>query len=60
MIRPFSAGRGLATDAPDRRLSRCQGADLDQIVRQDPVADPDLGAFGAVDAGAVPVELNRL
>ncbi len=40
MIRPFSAGRDwLATDSPDRRLSRCQGADLDQVVRQDPVAD---------------------
>jgi len=44
----------LATDFPIGAFSRCQGADLDQVVRQDPVADPDLGAFSAGDAGAVP------
>src|ERR1700746_1115287 len=36
------------------RLSCGEGADLDQIVGQDPVSGPDPGAFGAVDAGAVP------
>ena len=38
----------------ERHLSRCQDADLDQVMRQDPVADPDLGTNGAVDADAVP------
>ena len=55
MIRLFSAGRDwVGRKSPDPRPSRCQGADLDQVVRQDTVADPDLGALGAVDAGAVP------
>lgn len=55
MIRQFSAGQdSVGRKSPDPRPSRCQGADLDQVVCQDPVADPDLGAFGAVDAGAVP------
>ena len=39
-------------------LGRCrsggEGADLDQVVGQDAVSGPDPGAFGAVDAGAVP------
>ena len=31
-----------------------EGADLDQVVGQNAVSGPDPGAFGAVDAGAVP------
>jgi hypothetical protein len=55
MIRPFLTGRGWVGHRLLRsRLSRCQAAERDQIVRQDPVADPDLGAFGTVDAVAVP------
>lgn len=38
----------------DRGLSGCQGADLDRVVGQDPVAGPDPGAFGGVEACAVP------
>jgi len=30
------------------------GTDLDQVVGQDAVPGPDSGAFGAVDAGAIP------
>src|SRR3954463_173136 len=37
-----------------RGLSGCQRADLDQVVGQDPVSDPDPGAVGAVDPGSVP------
>ena len=31
-----------------------EGTDLDQVVGQDAVYGPDPGAFGAIDAGAVP------
>src|SRR4051812_24393681 len=37
-----------------RGLSGWQRADLDQVVGQDPVSDPDPGAVGAVDPGSVP------
>src|ERR1700677_242343 len=36
------------------RVSAGQGADLDQVVGQDPVSGPGPGSFGAVQAGAVP------
>ena len=36
------------------RVSAGQGADLDQVVGQDPVAGSSPGSFGAVQAGAVP------
>ena len=40
------------------RLRRCrsrgEGTDLDEVVGQDAVPGPDSGAFGAVDAGAIP------
>src|SRR5258708_26430238 len=32
-----------------------QGADLDQVVGEDPVPAPDRGSFAAVQPGAVPV-----
>jgi hypothetical protein len=35
-------------------VSAGQGADLDQVVGQDPVSGPGPGSFGAVQAGAVP------
>src|SRR5215472_11457361 len=35
-------------------VSAGQGADLDQVVGQDSVSGPGPGAFGAVQAGAVP------
>src|SRR3954447_23077119 len=34
--------------------SRGEGTDLDEVVGQDAVPGPDSGAFGAVDAGAIP------
>src|ERR671919_863439 len=34
--------------------SRGEGGDLDQVVGQDPVSGPDLGAFEPIEAGAVP------
>src|SRR6201997_290348 len=42
------AGSGLG------RWSCGQGSDLDQVVCKDAVSSPDPGAFGGVDAGAVP------
>ena len=37
-----------------RCRSRGEGTDLDEVVGQDAVPGPDSGAFGAVDAGAIP------
>src|SRR5918994_4676389 len=37
-----------------RARSAGQGADLDQVVGEDSVSDPDPGAFGGVDPGSVP------
>jgi hypothetical protein len=37
-----------------RVASGGQGADLDQVVDEDSVSDPDPGTFGGVDHGSIP------
>src|SRR6188472_3900431 len=49
------SGRG-SSGAPcfGSGVSGFQGADVDQVVGQDAVADPSAGAFGAVDPASIP------